>query len=170
MQPRKAPQNANGNIHAAVSSAPEAAQSQRVQAFVGEAMAAIRSARAFLHDAIAAACDLAADGQPMSLEMRDIRLAAANAAWQSAKAVDLMYHAGGGSAIHSTSPLQRCFRDVHAITQHVLANQSVFEQAGAGYLGVENRDAHLDNADGSLIALRSGDNRFEVQRVLARLV
>jgi indole-3-acetate monooxygenase len=119
-------------------------QSQRVQAFVGEAMAAIRSARAFLHDAIAAACDLAADGQPLSLEMRrDVRLAAANAAWQSAKAVDLMYHAGGGSAIHSTSPLQRCFRDVHAITQHVLANQSVFEQAGAVYLGVENRDLAL---------------------------
>jgi indole-3-acetate monooxygenase len=119
-------------------------QSQRVQSFVGEAMAAIRSARAFLHDAIAAACDLAADGQPLSLEIRrDLRLAAANAVWQSAKAVDLMYHAGGGSAIHLTSPLQRCFRDVHAITQHALANQSVFEQAGAVYLGVENRDLAL---------------------------
>jgi indole-3-acetate monooxygenase len=67
---------------------------------------------------------------------RDLRLAAANAAWQSVKAVDLMYHAGGGSAVHSKHPLQRCLRDVHTVTQHVMVNQSMYEQTGRMYLGI----------------------------------
>ena len=46
-----------------------------------------------------------------------------------------MYEAGGGSAIHAESPLQRCFRDVHVVTQHMLVNSSLYEQTGKLYLG-----------------------------------
>jgi len=113
------------------------AESARVQAAVGEAEAALRSARAFLFDAIDAAWELAEAGSAPTMETRrDLRLAATNAAWQSAHAVDLMYHAGGGSSVHASSPLQRCFRDVHVVTQHIMVNSGVYDTAGRLYLGV----------------------------------
>ena len=58
------------------------------------------------------------------------------AALQSAAAVDLMYHAGGGSSIHLASPLQRCFRDVHVVTQHQRVSPFVIQQAGRIYAGL----------------------------------
>ena len=67
---------------------------------------ALRSARAFVFTAIDAAWDLAVTGEPLTVEIRrDLRLAAVNATFQSVKAVDLMYEAGGGSSIHASSPL-----------------------------------------------------------------
>ncbi|MGE0826318.1 MAG: acyl-CoA dehydrogenase family protein [Candidatus Binatia bacterium] len=113
------------------------AQKPTIQVQVAEAEAALRSARAFLFDTIDAAWELALSGEKLSFDLRrDMRLAAANAVRQSVKAVDLMYEAGGGSAIHSTNPLQRCFRDVHVVTQHILVNAGIYEQTGRLYLGV----------------------------------
>lgn len=112
------------------------AQRPTIQVQVAEAEAALRSARAFIFDTIDAAWDVASVGKKLSPDLRrDLRLAAANAVRQSVKATDLMYEAGGGSAIHAESPLQRCFRDVHVVTQHVLVNTSLYEQTGKLYLG-----------------------------------
>jgi alkylation response protein AidB-like acyl-CoA dehydrogenase len=112
-------------------------ESSAVQERVAEAEAALRSARAFLFEAIEDAWGFAAAGEPLPLvEYTNLRVASANAAWQSAKAVDLMYHAGGGSSVHMTSPLQRCFRDVHVVTQHQRVNASVFSVAGRLYAGL----------------------------------
>jgi indole-3-acetate monooxygenase len=112
------------------------AQRPTIQVQVAEAEAALRSARAFIFDAIDAAWDSASSGKKLSSDLRrDLRLAAAHAVRQSVKAVDLMYEAGGGSVIHTESPLQRCFRDVHVVTQHVLVNASLYEQTGKLYLG-----------------------------------
>ncbi len=113
------------------------AQRPTIQVQIAEAEAALRSARAFIFDAIDAAWDIASAGQKLSLDARrDLRLAAANAVRQSVRAVDLMYEAGGGSAIHAESPLQRCFRDVHVVTQHVMVNASVYEQTGKLFAGI----------------------------------
>jgi alkylation response protein AidB-like acyl-CoA dehydrogenase len=51
--------------------------------------------------------------------------------------VDLAYHAAGGSAVFTSSPLQRCFRDVHTATQHVMVQQRALEAAGKVLLGVD---------------------------------
>jgi alkylation response protein AidB-like acyl-CoA dehydrogenase len=118
--------------------------SVRVQAIVAQAEAAVRSARAFLFESIDAAWRTASALQPPSLEQRrDLRLAATNAAWQSVKAVELVYHAAGGSAVHSTNPLQRCLRDANVVTQHVMVNETMYEQAGRLYLGVGPEPALL---------------------------
>jgi alkylation response protein AidB-like acyl-CoA dehydrogenase len=113
------------------------AQRPVVHVQIAEAEAALRSARAFVFDAIDAAWDYALAGKTSPTEIRrDLRLAAANAVRQSVRAVDLMYEAGGGSAIHAESPLQRCFRDVHVVTQHFIVNPSTFEQTGKLYAGI----------------------------------
>jgi alkylation response protein AidB-like acyl-CoA dehydrogenase len=108
-----------------------------VQRQVGEAEAALRSARAYVFATIDAAWLVASQGRSLPIEQRaELRLAAANAAWRAAQAVDLVYHAGGGTAVYSSSPLQRCFRDVHVATQHIMVAQPLFEIYGRSVLGL----------------------------------
>ena len=108
-----------------------------VQRQVGEAEAALRSARAFVFDSIASAWQIANEGRALPIPQRaELRLAAANAAWRAAQAVDLVYHAGGGTSVYAASPLQRCFRDVHVATQHIMVAQPIFEIFGRSELGL----------------------------------
>jgi alkylation response protein AidB-like acyl-CoA dehydrogenase len=108
-----------------------------VQRQVGEAEAALRSARAYVFASVDAAWQIASEGRSLPMEQRtDLRLAAANAAWRAAQAVDLVYHAGGGTAVYASSPLQRCFRDVHVATQHIMVAQPIFEVFGRAALGL----------------------------------
>jgi alkylation response protein AidB-like acyl-CoA dehydrogenase len=59
------------------------------------------------------------------------------AATAAASVVDMAYHAGGGSSIYAANPLQRRFRDVHAITQHFLVKLDTLTTAGAVLAGAE---------------------------------
>jgi alkylation response protein AidB-like acyl-CoA dehydrogenase len=120
------------------------AHSARIQETVAEAEATLRSARAFLFQAIDAAWEPASAGERPSLELRrDLRLAAANVAWQCLKVVDAMYSMGGGSVVHASHPIQRCFRDAHVVTQHRMVNRSIFETTGQLFLGMETESFFL---------------------------
>jgi alkylation response protein AidB-like acyl-CoA dehydrogenase len=48
----------------------------------------------------------------------------------SARAVDLMWAAAGGSPIYTSSPLERCFRDIHVATQHASVATLSWETIG----------------------------------------
>jgi indole-3-acetate monooxygenase len=72
-----------------------------------------------------------------------LRLAIATATRNAARAVDLVYHAAGGSAVYTSSPLQRAFRDVHVATQHAMVSTDVLETAGAVLLGEPVTTARL---------------------------
>ena len=50
--------------------------------------------------------------------------------------VTFAYRSGGGSALYASSPLQRCFRDIHAATQHIAASDDAYEFAGRVRLGI----------------------------------
>jgi len=114
------------------------AQRATVQADIGRADAALKSAAAYIHAAIDGAWDVAAGGQRLGVEHKtELRAAAVHATWAAVDAVDRAYHAGGGSAIYASSPLQRCFRDVHVATQHIMVAQPIFELTGRVRLGLE---------------------------------
>ena len=113
------------------------AERQTSQIDAAEADAAIRSSKAFLADVVGTCTAAAEAGEPFTPEHRRLlRLAATNAMRRSAEAVDRCYEAAGGSAIWSSSPLQRCFRDVHVATQHGMVAPRTFEPLGRMVLGL----------------------------------
>lgn len=113
---------------------------ESVQKDLARAMACEASARAYMHAAIDEAWEPAKQGERISRQQKaGLRLAASNAAWQSAEAVDLLYHAAGGSSIYSENVLQRCFRDVHVTTQHIMVAQPTYEMLGKIPLGLDEK-------------------------------
>ncbi len=73
---------------------------------------------------------------PLALRA-EMRLAACHATTSAARAVDLAYTAAGGSSIYTSSPVQRCFRDVHVATQHVMVGPVIQELVGKVLAGLE---------------------------------
>ncbi len=127
------------NVKTPTGSKRNLATREAVQKDLAQAQAAEASARAYMHATIEDAWQTASSGQKIQRTQKGaLRLAASNAAWQSARAVDLLYHAAGGTAIYSDSILQRCFRDVHVTTQHIMVAQPTFEMLGKLPLGLDN--------------------------------
>jgi alkylation response protein AidB-like acyl-CoA dehydrogenase len=107
------------------------------QISVARAEAAVRAARGYFYESIEAGYRAAIDGEPTTAQRLHIRLATTHAVKTSAEVVSSMYELGGGSALYTSSPLQRIFRDVHAATQHMMVSSATFELAGRLLLGLE---------------------------------
>jgi alkylation response protein AidB-like acyl-CoA dehydrogenase len=106
-----------------------------VQVDLARAEACVRSARAFLHETVGEIWQSVVEGNPPDTEQRSwLRLAAVDGVQRAIEAVDLMYNAAGGSAIFESSPLERCFRDVHVIPAHIVVQSNVYEVAGRVFL------------------------------------
>lgn len=107
-----------------------------VQEAVARASAQWRSARAYTLEAVHAAWAAAErDGAIALAERRDLRLAATHGVHTAAAVVDRLYTLAGGGAVFAASPLQRCLRDVHVATQHMMVNEATFELTGRLLLG-----------------------------------
>lgn len=107
---------------------------------LARARALLRAARTYTADAIGRAWEEAEQEGRLALERKaDLRLAASNNTWSAVEAVDLMYHLGGGSSVYETNVLQRCFRDVHVATQHIMVAQPTYEVVGKVMLGIDPR-------------------------------
>jgi alkylation response protein AidB-like acyl-CoA dehydrogenase len=138
-----------GIARAAIADFMELARSKR-NPVTGEAIAAkpaVRGAVAEAESLRAAGLaylsgEVAAAGTDAERRAR-LRLAVLTATRNAARAVDLVYHAAGGSAVYAESPLQRHFRDVHVATQHAMVNTDVLETAGAVLLGESVNTARL---------------------------
>src|SRR5262245_4102681 len=107
------------------------------QVHVAEAVALVRSARAWVHTTIEPTWQShLAHGKVTFDERAALLLAAANATRSAAAAVDILYTSAGASANYRSSPLQRALRDIHAATQHVGTAAPQFQSAGRMILGL----------------------------------
>ena len=103
---------------------------------IGHAEMTVRSARALLQEESNKVWSNATAGN--SLIPNDQIRVVGTAAWvahTAASIVDACYTAGGGSALYDSSPLQRCLRDIHTLTQHAAVGEGSITRAGAVLLG-----------------------------------
>ena len=108
------------------------------QSSVGRAEALVRAARAGVLDAIREQWDEVAAGAPPSLQARlSIRLACTFCVEACADAVDIVYRAAGATALYENGRIARCFRDIHATTQHAVVHANTYELAGRVLFGLD---------------------------------
>ena len=114
------------------------AGSQDKQADLGLARATVDSARAYLYDTTSRAWDLTLAGEELPRELRaGMRLSCTHAVTASVQSVDRAHMAAGASSIYSASPLDRYFRDVHAVAAHAFVRQTTMADGGQLLLGQE---------------------------------
>ena len=108
---------------------------------LAEADARLRAARALLAADAATAWRIADAGRELSPEDRArTRSTAVWVARTAACVVDAAYHAGGGTSLYVSSPLQRRLRDVHAVTQHFALKPDTLTLAGSVLAGQDGVD------------------------------
>lgn len=108
------------------------------QADLGLATATVDSARAYLYNTTARAWELTLAGEELPRELRaGMRLACTHAVTASVQAVDRAHSAAGASSIYSASPLDRYFRDAHAVAAHAFVRQTTMADGGQLLLGQE---------------------------------
>jgi len=66
-----------------------------------------------------------------------LRLAYVTAAGNAARAVDLVRDAAGMDGLLLGTPLERCWRDLHAVTQHFAISPHHLERIGKLTLGLD---------------------------------
>lgn len=113
---------------------------EQVQAHEGlaRAEALVRSARSYFFDTADALWQAATETRAISAEERAaVRIASLTAAENSVAAADLLYRLAGTTAIFQSSPLERCWRDVHTAAQHMQVQESRWETAGRVFFGLD---------------------------------
>jgi alkylation response protein AidB-like acyl-CoA dehydrogenase len=112
-------------------------ESHDAQVRMSRAESLVRSARLFLFDSVERFWTAVIAGGEVTMEARaSVRLAASHAVASAVEAVDLLYIAGGASSLYASCPLERAFRDVHAITQHIGVHPRVMETTGRVLFGL----------------------------------
>jgi indole-3-acetate monooxygenase len=122
-----------------------------VQMQFAQAEALVRSARSLLYETMAGLWETLCAGEALTEEQDALRwLASVNAATSCAHAVDLVYTMGGATSVYTTSRLERCFRDIHVLTQHVGVSPWQWERVGRSLLGLGIADVVVGGAPGTL--------------------
>jgi alkylation response protein AidB-like acyl-CoA dehydrogenase len=102
-----------------------------------EAVAALRSARAYALEAVESVWQTVEAGDAPSADQRmHVHLACAHACEASIRSVELVHAAAGTTANFTSCPLDRCLRDVRVVPQHIMVSPQWKETAGRVLLGL----------------------------------
>lgn len=130
------------------------AERSTVRAEVARCEAALRAARAMYYDELGRAWDAACAGSGsgsdsgsdsgLDVEVRaSLRLAAVHAATVAADVCARLHRMGGGTSVRHGQVLERCLRDSHTATQHVMVGAQMWEAVGTVLTGGEPGFAEL---------------------------
>jgi alkylation response protein AidB-like acyl-CoA dehydrogenase len=108
-----------------------------VQIAVGRATGLVDAARVTVTSVIAKLAPRALLGEPIGpRDLARLRLSYVTAGSLCVEAVDLVHGAAGTTTLAEDSVIGRCWRDVHAVAQHVSQQTKHFETAGRVMLGL----------------------------------
>jgi alkylation response protein AidB-like acyl-CoA dehydrogenase len=115
-----------------------------IQVTVGQAEANLRSAHAFLTDAVRDIwSQVTSTGAPTLDQRAALRIATTHGIRMAAQVVDAVYTAAGATAVYEDNLLQRHFQDIHVITQHLQSRLSHYELVGRHWLGLAVDETRL---------------------------
>ena len=115
-----------------------------VQAQVTEARVIVDAAWAYLERATNEVWEaLTSQQSPSPSQRLALRLAITHAIQSAIRAGDVLHTAAGGSAVYTSHPLNRRFRDLHAAGAHMQASPRVYEVAGQVLLGLDPKPGPL---------------------------
>ncbi len=104
---------------------------------LGKADLELRAARALAVEVFEHAWDLTCAGQvPEPALQAEMRSVATYVTEVAAAVVTTAYQYAGGGVLFDSNPLQRCFRDIHAASQHFAVSNSSYEGLAQFYLGL----------------------------------
>jgi alkylation response protein AidB-like acyl-CoA dehydrogenase len=119
-----------------------------MQANLGQAVALLRSGRAFLYEALSEAWQVVCAAHTLSLAQRTMLwLASTHAATAAKQATELMFSSGGSASPYTSCGLERCVRDIHAACQHITLAPANYQMAGRALLGSDMRATPLLSRD-----------------------
>jgi indole-3-acetate monooxygenase len=108
------------------------------QANLAQAEALVHAARSFMWQITAEVWDrLCTDRDVTPRQRALLRLAMTHAVQSAAQAVDLVWAAAGSSPVYTSSPIERCFRDVHVATQHAAVGLFSLEAIGSALMSTD---------------------------------
>lgn len=113
-------------------------QSAVVQAEVARARAALESSRVYMAATVDRVWSGLQASRAPSMPMDDrvaLRLAASHAIAESYKVADFAFHAAGASVVYTGDPMERRFRDIVTLRQHIQGRDDLFEICGQHMLG-----------------------------------
>jgi alkylation response protein AidB-like acyl-CoA dehydrogenase len=114
------------------------ADDSAIQVDLAQAEASLQAARALVFDTFGQAWKTLQEGRENSLEERArMTMAVVQAMRLCTVAVDVVFQRAGGGALYQTSPLQRCFRDIHAAGQHIVFSLETWKRIGKSLFGIE---------------------------------
>ncbi len=98
----------------------------------------LHAARAYFYDCNDEIWRKGEAGESFSVQDRaHARLAVVTAAKLALQAVDLVADAAGMNSAQTSCPIERCWRDIHTATQHVLMNTARYEVVGRVLFGLD---------------------------------
>jgi alkylation response protein AidB-like acyl-CoA dehydrogenase len=118
--------------------APRLSDQVQAQAGLARAEALVSSARSYWYETVRELWTTAKAAGDISLDLRTrVRLASLTVAENCAEAVDRLFRLSGTTAIFQSSPIERCWRDVHTAAQHFQVQDGRWETAGRILFGLE---------------------------------
>ncbi len=104
---------------------------------LGRAEGLLQAASALLYNTIDELVATVERGDEISMALKGrVRLAGTFGTDAASQAVEICYRLGGGTSNYETSALQRCMRDMHAITQHFIVASANYEIVGRILMGL----------------------------------
>jgi len=111
---------------------------------VAQNEAKLRSARAFVLEAIAEAEETIRQTGTLTIENKVMmRLATTSAIHRAKEVAEFAYHEAGATAIFASNPFERRMRDIHASAQQVQGRTAHLEVCGQYFLGLQPAARHL---------------------------